>query len=504
MGGGMMRGDLDRRVSARLIRSWPLPLGLWAVAGAAVATLAVYALCGMFTRYVADDYCMAASLRHYSWVAAQSHWYETWSGRFSATALSTLAAFGGPMADRALPGLMIASLLLVSWLVMRHIAGLDRLAALALGAVTTYAVIRTAPDVTESVFWLTGASTYMPPMILTPLIAVAVVRRGQSRSLGWLTLIGLLAFLSAGFSETGTALQVTGLGLLVGLAFLPGVKTRLRDLRTALMTAFVSTLVATAVVILAPGNAVRQASYPPHPSVVTAAVESLILAAQFTVSLVAHNVDVVALVAGTAAVLGWEYGSKTGRPVPGFGWGHVGWTAWAAILTVMCMLPAYWAESSPPPDRTEINACFVLTGWIAAAGLWTGLRLGSAWRTREASKAEMGSLPGTPVPLRRSPISQRAIPATLLALAILPLITAATTLRHVPSLADWSNQADLLESQLAVVAGSGRDVVITWSPKQPARPLLYSASLMPGPDATDWVNVCIADDYALKSLSVVP
>jgi hypothetical protein len=48
-------------------------------------TLAAHAYIGFFSRYVADDYCTAATVRTAGLLLTQKHFYVSWSGRFSFT-----------------------------------------------------------------------------------------------------------------------------------------------------------------------------------------------------------------------------------------------------------------------------------------------------------------------------------------------------------------------------------------------------------------------------------
>ena len=59
---------------------------------------------GWFARYAADDYCTASQVATAGLLKAQSILYVSWSGRFAATLLITLAELFGPLFVRVLPG----------------------------------------------------------------------------------------------------------------------------------------------------------------------------------------------------------------------------------------------------------------------------------------------------------------------------------------------------------------------------------------------------------------
>ena len=57
--------------------------------------IAAYANTGLYSRYLADDYCIAAHLNDTGLLAAQSYWYMNWTGRFGYVFLSDLVPFLG-------------------------------------------------------------------------------------------------------------------------------------------------------------------------------------------------------------------------------------------------------------------------------------------------------------------------------------------------------------------------------------------------------------------------
>lgn len=459
--------------------------------GAGVALVA-YEYAGLFVRYVADDYCYAASLEQFGWAGAQGHWYGTWSGRFAGTALETSAQqLFGPFSASLLAVLLMASLFLATWLALREVVKIDQRLALPLAAVGVYSVARTAPDVYQSVFWLSGATAYMPSIILMALALVAIARAARrGRPSLWLSVAAVLGFVSAGFAETAAALQVTGLGLLVAFTLLPDGWSRLRSLRLGLLFAFAGSLAGAVVEIAAPGNAVRQALYPPHPSVFHALRQAVRLSAEFSVGLVRDNPDIVVLIIVATALLAYGAHKSSGATSDrkGFWTASLG-TALAGALMLMCFFPALWSTSEAPPDRTQVYGSVVLIGWLGAAGWW----LGAAVAGRQLAPGRWSG---------RVPTRAMTIGAFLL-LSCVPLATAASIYRHQDRLAQQANSADLLTQEITAGRAGRQDVSVGWSPGPNVRPLVVDPGLYPTADPKNWINGCMADYYQIKSLEVV-
>src|SRR5882762_10522954 len=61
-----------------------------------LGALLAFAYVGHFTRYMADDYCIAVDLRNVGFMRAQRIWYTSWTGKFSYMFALSLAELIGP------------------------------------------------------------------------------------------------------------------------------------------------------------------------------------------------------------------------------------------------------------------------------------------------------------------------------------------------------------------------------------------------------------------------
>src|SRR5262245_50977270 len=67
--------------------------------------LLAHAYIGLFSRFLADEYCTAGVVQTYGFFGAQKYWFTTWTGRFSFTLAISLAHLIGAKLVPFLPGI---------------------------------------------------------------------------------------------------------------------------------------------------------------------------------------------------------------------------------------------------------------------------------------------------------------------------------------------------------------------------------------------------------------
>jgi len=141
-------------------------VALPAILGAALAVpLAVYASIGAFSRYTADDFCWAGTLRAEGFFNAQVFYYTVYSPRYAFTFLVNLVELAGPAIVPALPAAAILVWLAVlTWTFTQF--GVEKFRALVLAELAAFAALQTAPDLAQSLYWQTGMLTYLSPLVL--------------------------------------------------------------------------------------------------------------------------------------------------------------------------------------------------------------------------------------------------------------------------------------------------------------------------------------------------
>jgi hypothetical protein len=185
-----------------------------------------------FVRPYADDFCTIAATREVGSASAFMvyHWYA-WSGRYVSMFTSSLSLqIGAWFTPVVIVGLFVAW-----WIALRRLAG-ELLATLIL-----LVMLISAPDPFQSYYWLTGALTYLAPLVLATWCIVLADRPALS---------ALIAFASAGFSDVAGLIQLVTFGALT-------VTWNRRMMLPALVT-----VIGLALVVSAPGNAVRRSYFP--------------------------------------------------------------------------------------------------------------------------------------------------------------------------------------------------------------------------------------------------
>ena len=150
-----------------------------------LAALAVYAYLGIFTRYMADDYCSLSTLRQAGFWGAQVQWWQDWSGRYSFSFLITLVELLGVGIVPILPALAIALWLFsMVWgcrpLFQKLKISYYSPAGIFAASAALWITYRSIDDYPQVVFWQTGILTYPVSLILFFLGGGAALRRTRN------------------------------------------------------------------------------------------------------------------------------------------------------------------------------------------------------------------------------------------------------------------------------------------------------------------------------------
>ena len=169
------------------------------VAAALALPLAVYASVGAFSRYTADDFCWAGTLRVEGFFNGQVSYYMNYSPRYAFTFLVNVVEAIGPAIVPALPAAAIVGWLAVLTWTFRQF-GIARLRGFLLAETAVFAALQTAPDLPQSLYWQTGMLTYVLPLVLATFL-IGWIRRADRR--WWaLGVSALVTFVGGGLSET--------------------------------------------------------------------------------------------------------------------------------------------------------------------------------------------------------------------------------------------------------------------------------------------------------------
>lgn len=240
---------------------------------------------GLQATLAADDYCHYLGTLNNGVLGELATRYNGWSGRW-AQELSTAVIFTifGEATPQIMPGLFITGMIgalafALGW--KRNLLVISGLLILAyIGLLDTFAF--------QSVYWLAGSVSYLPPLIGGALLWGLIDRRAP------LPLIFIVSGITSGFHET------TGVTLVVVFALF-----QLRSRLPQAAIAIIGLLLGTTIVLIAPGNAVRAAAVATSQDLPTAAFNALVgTFANLTRVLLTAPLPAIACVVMGAALFG--------------------------------------------------------------------------------------------------------------------------------------------------------------------------------------------------------
>ena len=268
-----MSGTLDRSPHSiapeRLFRL-ALFIGILTV----LASLAVYAYLGTFSRYTSDDYCLSAFFLRDELLNAMIKRYLNASNRYTNILFIGLAdgLFGSDNVA-ILPALMLGLFVVGMYLFLKEISDALKLRwsrplALFLALLFVYFSITQAPDLYQTLYWRAGMTSHFAPLVFMPFWGAFLIRqvrkaREQALSFWSQALCFVIPFVIGGLSEPPTALIITILFLaLVVVWFWSDARSR-RSLLILLSWSLAGAVTALAAMAMAPANALRLQTPPP-------------------------------------------------------------------------------------------------------------------------------------------------------------------------------------------------------------------------------------------------
>jgi hypothetical protein len=468
------------------VARWPAAL----MAGLLAVPLLAHAYVGLYSRYAADDYCTAGQVATRGLLGLELTLYEVWSGRFAFTFFVGLAELIGPGATRVLPGLALAAwVAALTWAISRVglLLGWRRpiLDGLVLGELIVFATLSSTVDVGQSLYWQTGMLTYLAPLVAAAVYAGLLLDRVRVGCVGWLLVgvAGALAFVAGGTSETYVAAQTAALGAAIATSHLFADARARRVLLRLLVAGLIGSVLAFGIVALAPGNAVR-AGGSPAPSIGFAVGSALDDARQFV-----HDFWRFTTLSFAVALFGPAALALVSPPAA-HGRGDVARLAVSGGLLVMiglalvvvCLAPSFYALSSPAPGRARIIPQLVLVAVTASAGYASGAML-SAVVPRPRAVRVAGGVVVVGLILTGS------------------LLTARRVLAETADAQAYAERWDGIDAQVRAERASGeQDVVV---PTLPPTGTIRGMDFV-GPDPSDWLNVCVARFYRVRSITAHP
>lgn len=453
---------------------------------------------GTFSRYMGDDYCSSSMLQSLGYMPSQWYWYTQWTGRFSFTWLITSIELMGSAIVPFLPAVMIILFCLASIWAAYQLVCLAHwspayLHALGMGLGFVFALLATTPNIVQSLYWQTGAITYLLPLILfTSNVGtlVWIYRRDMGFHIPALFIIMLLSFFAAGLSDMFALFQIV---ILLAATLLIWKKAALhqRLMSTIVPTLLVSCL-ATMIIALAPGNTVRQSVLSPHTNLITASMNSVYYAAR-TVFLTFVRAPLHSLFAFVLPAMISLHVYRTKKPLSLPHTTHIRAairiSILSALLILTCTFPVVYMLSSSVPLRARIIPQYVTISALFAYGILAG-----RWMTNISTL-------GLSIPRSKQGI---VVSCLLILLISSPLASAYTSLKLIPQARAGAAQWDAIDQQLRRQQHTGQ-VDISIPALDLERHLGASATeLSIEADPNSWKNICVARYYRLRSIRSVP
>jgi len=458
--------------------------------------LAMHAYVGTFARYISDDYCTAWTLGEKGFIQSQIYWYTGWSGRYSFTLFVNLAESFGPRVAQILPGFILLFGIIGFFFLMRQITKslnvhFGILTLLAISAAAVFTILEGVPNTFQSIYWLTGISTYSVPLIMAMFYGYWLWRQAsregtdkkQRLTLG---LSALIAFILGGFSETYVSVQAALLTILLVITFVYRGVSEVKRLRGLLLFGLVGSIVSMIVILISPGTGIR-AGLISNPANFLVIITDSLMDLKIFISLVLKSQLPLLLVCGVFPALfillvgGGETQPSTDQA------GQVWVWALYAILPPLVMLlmmlvsivPYEYAVSSYPDARVLITTQFIMIVGIIVWSLFLGRLASILLRDR----AEL--------------LKPWFVTLMVFVLVGTVFISQRSTIKITAGLEDmqyFAESWDRRDTFLREASLSGLDDVVAAS-------LNHMGGLDEiGYDPYEWINRCVAQYYELKTV----
>jgi MFS family permease len=455
--------------------------------------LLVYFYLGFWVRPLADDTCVAVKPAQVGGLLATVIYdYNHWFGRVSESLTSTIFASAGmPTITFAAPMVLTIWYVGLVWALFEtaRLLRMPGARAFAFGgaAVLLVGTLAGSPAIVQSLYWVNAIFTYAASVAVFPYVAALTLAAMRHEWRGWrlygAALVNLaLAFFAAAFSEPYAAVQFAALILALAAVFVFW-RRKAAPVRVMLIAAIIGTVLAIIVILLAPGNAVRQTNFERSP-VPTAALAALEHGAAFLVASTLSFSPLGALSALSAAgLLGFLLApvmTVTRRQL------RIGMIiAFIAgyLLISAFMFIGFFAASQPPPARAYIIPQAVWITTLGAIGFQAGWYI-SNWRQVNRIFVRVAGI------------------VAVIVIVIAPLVLTNNALALLSPMTTYAREWEARDSLARQAAANGETQVVLppYTMDLGARVGLESLT----DDPSFWINTCAATYYGLESVIVAP
>jgi hypothetical protein len=433
-----------------------------------------------------------------------SKWYHGWTGRFTYIAAAGLLAIGGPRTAALLPPVTIAV-----WFICLTWAALPGMRALRLREPTMYAgifaglfflvLLSTTPNLFQSAFWKDGLINYSFPLIGMTLSIGLMLRAGldhreeHAQIRMYTALLFLCAWFSGGFSEIYSTTQVAFYAMLIIASFFLLPQPDRRRMQLLFTAGLLGSLAAYAIVLLAPGNQIRQGLISAHPGLLRLVTFSLrnglvIIAKFFFFTL---QWAALSILAPSLAGVGYAQKSMAAHqtlqaqptPLREQTWFKAVITlpAMAFILAVAACAPAVYMLNAYPDDRSILIPLYFIVAAVTVSSGLLGYGVAKSGKIYFKLDSEV---------VQR--FSEKLILVLVLAGSVLSIFKIGTQFSN---FRDYASRWDERHEQLSDLAAQGAREASAFGLEN-----RFGISDL-RVEADYWVNRCMADFYGFSSLT---
>ncbi len=347
---------------------------------------------GFYTRYWADDFCNANAYHMYGFWGAQKFEYTYWGGRFAYGFLSILVVSIGQSIVPYFPGILVFLLMIATWSVVNQLLKNQTFQPnwgikLLLTLLFIFLVLFSIPNIGHDLYWQNGSFIYFLPVIFW-LILTALLWHfttlyntfNNANKILISILIAFVAWFSSGFNEVAIVIQCTALGTALLWEILTQKQKRISLKFQPVAIAFLATLIGLVIVVMAPGNMVRQANFLPHPGLWELIIKTTLYSTKFTAkwfSSYAVLIWPISIISFTAGLFQRNEGTKrnpTSISVPRIPIGLYISISLLLIIYISFIITT-WVYKSDPPGRILIFQTSLLAAFLIFASFQGGIKI---------------------------------------------------------------------------------------------------------------------------------
>ena len=231
---------------------------------------ATFVLLGFFTGPKSDDWCYGSRLIELGYFESLKWSYYQWQARYAAIGIVQLAGYLDYLTLLAwywlVPTTLILAIIFSTYVLLDALNRLVLESALRRPQVVVASIVLTSIYLvsldrpSEVLYWLSALSYQLPNVLVTILLATLIhfyFAKTKAKKFFLFTASGLLVVLVVGCNEATMAITLSFLGLSVLSLCFSHYENRTSSYKVMLMCLLVIAIIASLVVILAPGNSIR-------------------------------------------------------------------------------------------------------------------------------------------------------------------------------------------------------------------------------------------------------